>query len=213
MEDQPQPDTPRTALCRTMRQLAARGWAQGTGGNFSLLLSSQPFRLLMAPSGVEKGDVTPDDLIVVNGSGAVVEGSGKASAETALHLAIVERLGAGSVLHSHSVYATILSRHFAAHPAITWEGYEMQKGIAGVTTHDSVLRLPILANNQNMPQVALEVLQLLVQHGNPYGILLAGHGLYAWGKDLFEAKRHLEIFEFLLEVRYHELLLRNGTPL
>ena len=77
-----------------------------------MVLQHQPLQLLMAPSGVDKGQVPADQLIVVDGQGKISTGKGKASAETALHLRIVKATQAGAVLHTHSVAGTVLSRHY-----------------------------------------------------------------------------------------------------
>ena len=204
-------DNPNTFLS-IITAIHARGWAMGTGGNFSRVVAHDPLRLQMAPSGVDKGSLTADMLITVNSLGQVVAGTGKASAETLLHLALVETTGAGAVLHSHSVFGTVLSRYFAAQGAITFSGYEMLKGLEGIITHDSTVHLPILPNTQDM-QAASDTVRQRLGNGEtfPYGLLLAGHGLYAWGDDLFTANRHLEILEFLLEATYRTLVLEHGS--
>lgn len=187
-------------LINIMQLAHNRGWTLGTGGNFSAVKQRGPLHLLMAPSGVDKGAVKVDDLIVVDHQGNVIKGEGKASAETALHLALVLHAGAGAVLHTHSPHATVLSLHFASQGKVGWEGYEMQKGIVGINSHDTQLELPILPNTQDMNTLSKKI--AIPCSGWSYGLLLAGHGLYAWGTDLFEAKRHLEIYEFLLQVKY-----------
>ncbi|MBE9066756.1 methylthioribulose 1-phosphate dehydratase [Leptolyngbya cf. ectocarpi LEGE 11479] len=196
-------DQVRHDLIDIMQMAHSRGWTLGTGGNFSTVLQREPLQLLMAPSGVDKGSVEAADLIVVDPQGTVLKGNGKASAETALHLTLAQYAGAGGVLHTHSPYATVLSLHFAAQGCVSWQGYEMQKGIAGITTHDTQLDLPVLPNTQDMTALGQKIRVPCADW--PYGILLAGHGLYAWGNTLFEAKRHLEIYEFLLQVKYFEI--------
>ena len=91
-----------------MADIHRRGWCDGTGGNFSCVLNQEPLQLLMAPSGVDKGLVAPDDLITVDGDGQLLGGSGKPSAETLLHLEVVKSRGAGAVRHTHSQAATLL---------------------------------------------------------------------------------------------------------
>ena len=98
--------TQRERLTEVMRGIHRRGWCDGTGGNFSVVLQHQPLELLMAPSGVDKGQVPADQLIVVDGQAKVLTGKGKASAETELHLRIVEATQAGAVLHTHSFPGT-----------------------------------------------------------------------------------------------------------
>lgn len=190
-----------------MAAVHRRGWCDGTGGNFSVVLERDPLRLLMAPSGVDKGSVRADELIEVDGFGQVVRGDGRASAETLLHLEIVVRCGAGAVLHTHSQAATLLSRWAlaSANGAIVLEQLEMLKGLEGVTTHDTAVHLPVLANDQDLRRLSERAAPLLA--AAPQGLLIAGHGLYAWGSDLFTARRHLEILEFLLEQRWRQLWL------
>jgi len=247
----------REELCAAMAAIHQRGWCDGTGGNFSCVLMRKPLQLLMAPSGVDKGRVQPQELIVVDGEGEVRRGRGKASAETLLHLAIVKETGAGAVLHTHSQAGTLLSQwswEWAARsplaarstkaaaelrderdgaqkrqtrtgsrsPQAETEDFEvaggeegvaylelrnleMLKGIAGVTTHRSEVRVPVLANDQDLARLSLRAAPHLGRA--PAGLLIAGHGLYAWGQELSEARRHLEILEFLLEQRWRQLLL------
>ena len=250
----------REELCEAMAAIHQRGWCDGTGGNFSCVLKREPLLLLMAPSGVDKGRVQPQELIVVGRDSQVSRGSGRASAETLLHLAIVNETGAGAVLHTHSQAGTLLSqwslewavrfslaartpkpeadgsedgheerglhaRAGSRAPQAEAGGFEeadgedgedgvaylevrnleMLKGIAGITTHRSEVRIPVLANDQDLARLSSRAVPLLGRA--PAGLLIAGHGLYAWGQELSEARRHLEILEFLLEQRWRQLLL------
>lgn len=217
-----------TALTDAMADIHRRGWCDGTGGNFSCVIEREPLLLLMAPSGVDKGRVRPDDLITVSSAGAVVAGNGKASAETALHLEIVETCSAGAVLHTHSQAGTLLSQwalrrtpeaQANGEAALELADLEMLKGLEGFTSHERVARVPVLANDQDLPRLSARARPHLATA--PHGLLIAGHGLYAWGRDLPTARRHLEILEFLLEQRWRLLLLEallnpsqhGGTPI
>ena len=200
----------KSELLAVMAQIHQRGWCDGTGGNFSCVLSREPLRLLMAPSGVDKGSVTPEQLIEVGTNGSVLAGSGKASAETLLHLEIIGRCGAGAVLHTHSQAGTLLSQWAMPQGGLNLEGLEMLKGLEGISSHASQVTLPVLANDQDLARLSAAAAPLL-PHA-PQGILIAGHGLYAWGEDLARAKRHLEILEFLLEQRWRQLLLEGLAP-
>ena len=194
-------------LTAAMAAIHQRGWCDGTGGNFSCVLQREPLRLLMAPSGVAKGRVRPEALIVVNAEAEVCRGQGKASAETQLHLAIVEETGAGAVLHTHSQAATLLSQRLGQEQAceLLLSDLEMLKGLEGVSTHATAVPVPVLPNDQNLQRLSNRARPLLAEA--PYGLLIAGHGLYAWGSNLATAERHLEILEFLLEQRWRQLLL------
>lgn len=196
-------------LSQTMAAIHARGWCDGTGGNFSCVLTRDPLILLMAPSGVDKGTVAPEALIQVDACAQVVAGEGRASAETLLHLEIVGRTGAGAVLHTHSHAATLLSDWCLGRTMdsghLRLEGLEMLKGLAGIDSHHQRVRLPVLANDQDLARLSASAGPLLADA--PQGLLIGGHGLYAWGRDLNEARRHLEILEWLLEQRWRRLLL------
>ena len=192
-----------------MAGIHRRGWCDGTGGNFSCVLNQEPLELLMAPSGVDKGLVAPDDLITVDGDGQLLGGNGKPSAETLLHLAIVKSQGAGAVLHTHSQAATLLSK--LACPSGESAGWirvsdlEMLKGLEGIKSHEEEVKIPVLANDQDLKRLSAAAQPFLPDA--PHGLLIAGHGLYAWGANLEVAKRHLEILEFLLENQWREQLL------
>ena len=177
-----------------------RSWVMGTSGNFSAVVSARPLKLLMTPSGAHKGRLKASDLLVVDAQGRVKSGTRKPSAETLLHLEIIRARGAGAVLHTHSVWSTILSERHAHAGGLAVEGYEMLKGLEGVGTHEHREWIPILANDQDMPRLAGRLRDVLETHPAAHAVLLAGHGMYAWGKSVDEAARHVEIVEFLLEV-------------
>jgi len=199
----------RIAFDSTARQLAeigrrfyARGWALGTSGNFSAVVGRRPLRLAITASAVAKGALTRTDILQCDERGHVVGRTGKPSAETLLHVVVVQRCGAGAVLHTHSVWSTILSELWARKPgsALAIEGYEMLKGLAGVATHDHRELVPIVENDQDIPRLATRVGEVLDRHPDAHAFLLRGHGLYTWGQTLADAERHVEILEFLFEV-------------
>jgi methylthioribulose-1-phosphate dehydratase len=115
---------------------------------------------------------------------------------------LARRPGVGAVLHTHSVWATLLSDEHAAAGGFAIEGYEMLKGLAGVGTHEVCLWVPVFPNTQDIAALAGDVERHLDAPGQlgPHGFLIQRHGLYAWGRDLDEARRHVEAFEFLFEV-------------
>jgi methylthioribulose-1-phosphate dehydratase len=186
-------------LAELGRGFYARGWVLGTSGNFSAVASHDPLRIVITSSGVDKGNLASNQFVHVDGHGKVITGSGRPSAETALHLALMRNFEAGAVLHTHSVWSTILSEAHAADRGLSIEGYEMLKGLEGVRTHAHREWLPILDNDQDMPKLAEVLETVLREHPQVHGFLLRRHGLYTWGKDLSQAKRHVEILEFLLE--------------
>ena len=75
----------------------------------------------------------------------------------------------------------------------------MLKGLQGVSTHTHAEDVPILANSQDYTALSHAVRASLLAHPQAHGFLLRRHGLYTWGVDAAEARRHVEIFEFLFE--------------
>ncbi len=187
-------------LAQIGRAFYNRGWVLGTSGNFSAVISREPLRLAITRTGVDKGELATGHILEIDESGKILRGSGRPSNETKLHLAVVRTNGAGAVLHTHSVWSTILSEARASDGGLSIEGYEMLKGLEGVDSHEHREWLPIIENSQDMEALARSVAEVLKDHPEVRGLLLRGHGLYTWGRDLAEAKRHAEILEFLLEV-------------
>jgi methylthioribulose-1-phosphate dehydratase len=182
------------------RSFYERGWVMGTSGNFSAVVSREPLRLVITPSGAHKGRLAVGDLLEVDGDGSVTTGTGKPSAETLLHLEIARAHGAGAILHTHSVWSTILSDRHKATGGFALEGYEMLKGLTGVATHEHREWVPILANDQIISRLAGALHETLGANPAAHAVLLSAHGLYTWGRDVVEAERHVEILEFLFEV-------------
>lgn len=181
-----------------------RGWSVGTSSNYSIVLSHEPLQLLLTVSGKDKGSLTPDDFLVVDAAGAALfPHQRRPSAETLLHCLLARQRGAGCILHTHSIWGTLLGeRHFSA-GYVEISGYEMLKGLEGVTTHQHVERIAIVPNSQDIHGMSLELAARLEQ-ADPalsHAFLIHRHGLYTWGPDHFAARRHIEILEFLFELQ------------
>ena len=188
------------SLSAVAKGFHARGWLLGTSGNLSAVVSREPLCLAMSPSGVDKGELTAAQILLIDQQGQMLnEGGAKPSDAALLHLQIVKDRRAGAVLHTHSVWNTILSDLYATQRGISIEGYEMLKGLDGVRTHEHREWLPIIDNSQDMTALANTIGETLSRNPNAHGFLLQRHGLYSWGVDLQQAKRHIEILEFLLE--------------
>ena len=188
------------SLVEIGRAFYGRGWALGTSGNFSAMIDRDPLRLAITRSGVDKGKLAIKHILQVDEIGKVIGGEGRPSAETMLHIAVMKITGAGAVLHTHSVWGSILADAYRGEGGVSIEGYEMLKGLEGVSTHEHREWLPVIENSQDMRLLARSVEAMLRERPAAHGFLLRRHGLNTWGSDLDEAKRHVEILEFLLEV-------------
>jgi len=189
-----------SSLAATAKSFHARGWMLGTSGNLSAVVQRDPLRLAMSPSGVDKGELSPDQLLSIDENARIVsQHNAKPSDESLLHICIIKERGAGAVLHTHSVWSTMLSDLYASDGGIRIEGYEMLKGLQGVNTHEHSEWVPIIENSQDMSALAETIGKTLNEHKAAHGFLLRRHGLYSWGDTLAQARRHVEILEFLLE--------------
>lgn len=195
-------------LAATVRELAARGWTPATSSNFSRRISDSHAAITI--SGRDKGKLAEADLMVIDMEGRAVGSDHRPSAETLLHTQLYQRFAdIGCVLHTHSLNQTVASRLFSRAGGIELAGYELLKAFAGNSTHEAAITVPVLPNSQHMPTLAAQVDTLLDQ-GPLWGYLIDGHGLYAWGRDVAEARRHLEAFEFLLGCELELYRLTGG---
>jgi methylthioribulose-1-phosphate dehydratase len=179
-----------------VRELAARGWTPATSSNFSRRLDDRHAAITV--SGRDKGRLREADIMVVDFDGHAVGSDHRPSAETLLHTQLYRRFPEiGCVLHTHSPVQTIASRLYAGSGHVHLEGYELLKAFEGNTTHEDEIDLPVLPNTQDMHTLAAQV-DALLDRDCMWGYLIDGHGLYAWGRDMAGARRHLEAFDFLL---------------
>jgi methylthioribulose-1-phosphate dehydratase len=195
-------------IIANVRELAQAGWTPATSSNFSRRLDDRHAAITV--SGRDKGRLVDGDIMVVDFDGRPVATSHRPSAETLLHTQLYRRFPeVGCVLHTHSPVQTIASRLYAGAGHVRLEGYELLKAFHGNHTHEAAIDVPVFANTQDMNALAAQVDALLDAEAL-WGYLIDGHGLYAWGRDMAEARRHLEAFEFLFhcELELRKLGLR-----
>jgi methylthioribulose-1-phosphate dehydratase len=189
---------------------AARGWFPGTSGNLSMRVgphTPEEFSFAITASGKDKSKSTPEDFLFVDQNGKPCEDTTlKPSAETLIHCEIYRLTGCGAIFHIHSVFNSLVSELFWERRAVPVEGVELIKAF-NIWDEDAIINIPILSNFADVPRIVPEVSERFDQRIP--GILLRKHGIYAWGRDSFEAKRHLEAFEFLFEYVYRWQLLQN----
>jgi len=200
-----------------------RGWSVGTSSNYSVVTSTDPIELVVTASGRDKGRLSSLDFVHLGANGQPIEpNQPKSSAETMLHVVLAghrcwndpaspegPKMASGSILHTHSIWGTLLSDHFCVEGGIEFSGFEMLKGLEGITTHEATHWLPIFENTQDIPALAKQVAEVLKNSPEKmtHGFLIRNHGLYTWGRDVFAARRHIEIYEFLFEVIWRKLSL------
>ncbi|MFG2638809.1 methylthioribulose 1-phosphate dehydratase [Streptomyces sp. NPDC048362] len=185
-------------LAAEAARFAAFGWMRGTSGNLSVVLSRDPLRLAVTASGHDKGELGPDDVVLVDGRGAAVRG-GRPSAEAELHARVAALTGAGAVVHVHTVASVAMGRREPG--GMVFRDLEMLKGV-GQPAHGVEVTLPVVANSQDMTELG----DRLAAARDPRmpAVVVAGHGLYVWGADPRQARHHTEVVEWLLELTLAE---------
>ena len=194
------------------RLFHSRGWSVGTSSNYSVVLSNDPVELAVTASGKDKGRLEQTDFVHIGADGSPIEtNQPKSSAETMLHVVLAEQPEVGCILHTHSVWGTLLSDHFFEQGGFDIEGFEMLKGLEGIKTHEHSHWIPVFENTQDIPMLADKVRERLDDPMEPmtHGFLIRKHGHLYVGKRRFSARRHIEIYEFLFECVARKLGCRD----
>lgn len=187
---------PRALICELCRQFYAQGWVSGTGGGISI---KDGDRVYMAPSGVQKERLEPEDLFELDGDGNVLaapSGDAKLSACAPLFFNAFRLRGAGAVLHSHSMNAMLATLVFPDEVRITH--LEMMKGIRGHGYHDQLV-VPVIRNTAHECDLADTMAAAIEAYPKTQAVLVERHGVYVWGRDWVEAKTHAECYDYLFE--------------
>jgi methylthioribulose-1-phosphate dehydratase len=184
-----------------------RGWVPATGGNFSARVA--PDRMLITASGWHKGELTREGFLVADLDGRAENASQKTSYETGLHCQVYRRFPeVGAVLHTHSIANTVLSRR---HASIRLSGYELLKLLPGIQTHDCAVEVPVFDNDQDIARLAGRIDDWMKHNPEVGAYLITGHGLYAWGATVAQARHRVEALEFMFECELHTQRLETST--
>jgi methylthioribulose-1-phosphate dehydratase len=192
-------------LCRNFYQL---GWASGTGGGISIKEGGQ---IYMAPSGVQKERLKPEDIFVLDAEGNIAQEPGnglKLSQCAPLFMHAYRVRNAGAVLHSHSINANTATMLFNKKFRI--KNMEMQKGIEGFGAFDT-LEVPIIENTAYECDLADSLEEAIRNNPKSHAVLVRNHGVYVWGKDWKQAKTHAECYDYLFEAAGR--MKQLGVPL
>lgn len=171
----------RETLCQVCLLLYQRGYVVSNDGNVSVRIGED--QVLITPSGVSKGRLTPDMLVVCDLEGRVLAGHLHPSSESAMHLLVYrERPDVGAVVHAHPPTATAFS--ICRRPLAQHYLTETISGLGEVPV--APFALP------STSQVPDSLRPIVAGHN---GALLANHGAIAWGRDLWQAFDRMEQVE------------------
>ncbi len=185
-------------------KLYNRGWFPATSGNLSYKLHDDPLYFAITSSGKDKGTVTHEDVIFVDKDAKPIEKTRlKPSAETKIHSQIYQKTDAGCVIHIHTVNNNFVSQVYFENGYVPLKDMEMIKAL-DIWKEDAFVKVPIIENWFDLDKLA-EKAGKAVNSEVP-GLLIRNHGIYAWGRNEFEAKRHIEAFEFMFEYMKNVML-------
>jgi len=179
----------------TTRRLYDLGWMRGTSGNVSAVLSDDPRVLSVSASGVAKHAMTSAHAVHTDALGAALTGQVmRPSAEARVHAAVIEATGARGVVHVHALSSVLAAARWPT--GVVLQDAEQLKGI-GREAHGDRVVVPVVANSQDMEQLSADILA----HLDPQvpGVIVAEHGLYAWGASLEDAVHRTESLDWLFD--------------
>jgi methylthioribulose-1-phosphate dehydratase len=188
-------------IAETIRLYNSKGWSPATSTNYSF--KDDQNAIWVSRSGIDKSQFSENDFMVVDefGNPSKEFSDLRPSAETLIHCVLYQLFPETKViLHSHSVFPVVLSE-IQKTGNVSFHGYEVQKGFAGQPGHEAQLLIPVFDNTQDMISFS-ETLKRNAGRITNHSFIMKKHGTYAWGKNLFEAKRHLETLEYLCECEY-----------
>lgn len=183
-------------------------WLPATAGNLSIRLSDEPLVFGVTASGKDKENLQLSDVIAVGKDCKPIEPTQlRPSAETVVHSSIYQATDAGAVLHVHTVYNNLLSQIYFAEGKVTLANMELIKGL-DIWEEGAVIDVPIIENYADIPRMADEIAERL--DPRVPAVLIRNHGIYAWGRNAFEAKRHVEALEFMFHYQFLLLSITKG---
>jgi methylthioribulose-1-phosphate dehydratase len=191
-------------LAALVRVMNTQGHNPATSGNYSLRSKTSPEIALVSESGIDKSKFTEDNFLpLYHGTREMLEDYAKtgrkSSDETDIHLSIYQITKANCVLHSHMLDALLFADLFPGKQFATITNLELLKGFKGIKTHELEINIPVFENTQDIRALAETIKPSILSQANNYGLLLRGHGIYVWGDSVEEAKRHLEVFEYIFK--------------
>jgi methylthioribulose-1-phosphate dehydratase len=199
-------------LVDVAKNFAEKGWFPATSGNLSIKLSGEPLAFGVTASGKDKENLTIHDILVVDGNSKAIEPTTlKPSAETLIHAEVYKRVPeAGACLHVHTLYNNLISDLFFEQGKVRIQGLELIKAL-NIWEENAAIEIPIVENYADIPKLAAEIGEVL----DPRipAVLIRNHGIYAWGDDVFAAKRHVQAFEWMFNYLFLKLSYQRGAAL
>jgi methylthioribulose-1-phosphate dehydratase len=201
--------SPRQLIVELCKHFYGQGWVSGTGGGISIRTGG---RVYMAPSGVQKERITPEDLYVLDEAGAIQESPATQgltpSACSPLFFNAFRLRDAGAVIHSHAIETMLVTLLYG--DVFDCTQLEMIKGLSGHGYHDRLV-VPIIENTAHECDLADSMAEAIKAYPKSHAVLVRRHGVYIWGKDWVQAKTHAECYHYLFDACVRMAQLGVGT--
>ncbi len=200
----PTPEEARSTLIDWGQLFYQRRWCDAGSGSFSVVIQRNPLQLLFTIPNRDKRRLQDGDFCVIDAQGQTEPSNPNlAISEAPIHGVIAEYLPhVQYIVHTQSVWSSLISESQFPQNNLVLEGFEMLKGLSGITNHTAKVHLKIYDNTQQIGELTRR-LRLVFPEATPalrYGFILKRHGLFTWGKDAEEARRHLETLEYMFEL-------------
>jgi methylthioribulose-1-phosphate dehydratase len=202
------PQDTRELICDLARSFYGLGWASGTGGGICIRDGDH---VVIAPSGVQKERMRPEQMFTLALDGSILsrpdDPALRPSECSSLFLKAINLRGAGAVIHSHSIHATMATLLFGTELSISH--LEMIKGIEGMGYHDRLV-VPIIDNTARECDLAEALEAAILAYPRTQAVLVRRHGVYVWGGDWVRAKTQAECYDYLFQAAVE--MRRLGIP-
>ena len=197
-----------TLICDLARSFYDLGWVTGTGGGICIRDGDH---VVMAPSGVQKERMQPDQMFTIAFDGSILSRPAdpalRPSECSSLFLKAINLRGAGAVIHSHSIHAVMATMLFPGEFAVSH--LEMIKGIEGMSYGDRLV-VPIIENTARECDLADSLEEAILRYPETHAVLVRRHGVYVWGRDWVSAKTQAECYDYLFRAAVD--MRRLGIP-
>ena len=198
-------------VCKANLELVKLGLVIFTWGNVSGIDRAKGL-VVIKPSGVSYDDMKPEDMVVVDMEGKVVEGHLKPSSDTATHLVLYKAFPAiGGIVHTHSPQATAWAQAGKAIPALGTTHADYFYGPIPCTrklTKEEITR----AYEEETGKVIVETFVSLDPAAVP-GVLVNNHAPFSWGKDPHAAVHNAKVLEEVAMMAYQTLQINPSAEI
>ncbi len=194
-------------VCQANLNLVAHGLVVFTWGNVSAIDRDKKL-VVIKPSGVPYDNMQPDDMVVVDLEGNVVEGKYLPSSDTPTHIHLYKTFAnIGAVVHTHSQWATAWAQ--AGHPIPALGTTHADYFYGDIPCTRKMTKEEIQSDYELQTGVVITEAFEQIDPDSMPGVLVNNHGPFTWGKDADQAVHNAVVLEEVAKMAYHTLQIRK----